>query len=32
MKMINRRYPGAQSHLRKPEAAGHGWTGSVPRG
>ena len=27
MRRINRRYPGAKSHLGKPEAAGHGWTG-----
>ncbi len=30
--MINRRYPRAESHLGKPEAAGHGWTGSALRG
>ena len=32
MRMINRRYPGAKPRLRKPEAAGHSWTRSVPRG
>jgi hypothetical protein len=32
MRMINRRYPGAETGLRKPEAAGHSWIGSVPHG